>query len=217
MKSFIQGALAAGVAATALFNITPAQAAFTGCGAGSTDAMGTIADLAAIGNTCLVGDKLYTITDTTGLDGLTNVMISSFQGTQHSITIQNSGGLGPISGTAAFNYTIAVSGSPELMTKWQADTAGSLVGQTYDVVTNATGSAATSTINIPGNPGPKGPFDFTPFTASSNFTNTITNGAVPVQQLTNTVIQTPGPLPILGAGAAFGFSRRLRSRVKASA
>ena len=28
--------------------------------------------------------------------------------------------------------------------------------------------------------------------------------------------QTPGPLPILGAGAAFGFSRKLRSRIKAS-
>jgi hypothetical protein len=26
--------------------------------------------------------------------------------------------------------------------------------------------------------------------------------------------QTPGPLPILGAGAAFGFSRKLRSRIK---
>jgi hypothetical protein len=31
---------------------------------------------------------------------------------------------------------------------------------------------------------------------------------------TNT-FQTPGPLPILGAGAAFGFSRKLRSRIKA--
>ena len=30
------------------------------------------------------------------------------------------------------------------------------------------------------------------------------------------VDQVPGPLPILGAGAAFGFSRRLRKRVKAS-
>lgn len=28
--------------------------------------------------------------------------------------------------------------------------------------------------------------------------------------------QTPGPLPILGAGAAFGFSRNLRGRIKAS-
>jgi hypothetical protein len=31
---------------------------------------------------------------------------------------------------------------------------------------------------------------------------------------TNT-FQTPGPFPILGAGAAFGFSRKLRSRIKA--
>lgn len=28
-------------------------------------------------------------------------------------------------------------------------------------------------------------------------------------------VQTPGPLPILGAGAAFGFSRKLRGRIKA--
>jgi len=32
----------------------------------------------------------------------------------------------------------------------------------------------------------------------------------------NVYRQTPGPLPILGAGAAFSFSRKLRSRIKAS-
>jgi hypothetical protein len=32
----------------------------------------------------------------------------------------------------------------------------------------------------------------------------------------NSYRQTPGPLPILGAGAAFGFSRKLRGRIKAS-
>jgi len=31
------------------------------------------------------------------------------------------------------------------------------------------------------------------------------------------VSETPGPLPILGAGAAFGFSRRLRHRIKVAA
>ena len=30
------------------------------------------------------------------------------------------------------------------------------------------------------------------------------------------IYQTPGPLPLLGAGAAFGFSRKLRGRIKAS-
>lgn len=32
----------------------------------------------------------------------------------------------------------------------------------------------------------------------------------------NAYTQVPGPLPILGAGAAFGFSRKLRGRIKAS-
>ena len=40
---------------------------------------------------------------------------------------------------------------------------------------------------------------------------------LPGSQLDNytNTFQTPGPLPILGAGAAFGFSRKLRSRIKA--
>lgn len=40
------------------------------------------------------------------------------------------------------------------------------------------------------------------------------NGAL--DTVTNTFQQTPGPLPILGAGAAFGFSRKLRGRIKAA-
>lgn len=47
---------------------------------------------------------------------------------------------------------------------------------------------------------------------------TLTNGKI--DTITDTLSQkfngttVPGPLPILGAGAAFGFSRRLRSRIK---
>jgi hypothetical protein len=44
--------------------------------------------------------------------------------------------------------------------------------------------------------------------------NTTNGGVIP--GLNNDFRQTPGPLPILGAGAAFGFSRKLRSRIKAS-
>jgi hypothetical protein len=46
----------------------------------------------------------------------------------------------------------------------------------------------------------------------SNFVNNS-----PLPSFTNTITQTPGPLPILGAGAAFGFSRKLRKRIKQSA
>ena len=43
------------------------------------------------------------------------------------------------------------------------------------------------------------------------------NGAGAIDAFENSFQQTahvPGPLPLLGAGAAFGFSRRIRSRIK---
>lgn len=44
------------------------------------------------------------------------------------------------------------------------------------------------------------------------------NGAGAIDTLENSFQQTqvPGPLPILGAGMAFGFSRKLRRRIKAN-
>ena len=36
-----------------------------------------------------------------------------------------------------------------------------------------------------------------------------------MNSISNNFVATPGPLPILGAGAAFGFSRKLRGRIKA--
>ena len=42
------------------------------------------------------------------------------------------------------------------------------------------------------------------------------SGAAEVDNITNTFQTVPGPLPILGAGAAFGFSRKLRGRIKAA-
>jgi hypothetical protein len=44
---------------------------------------------------------------------------------------------------------------------------------------------------------------------------TLSGGAF-VPGINNDFRNVPGPLPILGAGAAFGFSRKLRSRIKAA-
>ena len=57
---------------------------------------------------------------------------------------------------------------------------------------------------------------------SDTFTLTLDVTAGKVTSFDQTVTQSvfsevPGPLPLLGAGAAFGFSRRIRSRIKASA
>lgn len=47
------------------------------------------------------------------------------------------------------------------------------------------------------------------------FRDTFTTNGGAIDNMQNTV-RTPGPLPILGAGAAFGFSRKLRGRIKAA-
>ncbi len=47
-------------------------------------------------------------------------------------------------------------------------------------------------------------------------TYTTTNGTALIDNYSNTFQHVPGPLPILGAGAAFGFSRKLRGRIKAA-
>jgi hypothetical protein len=38
-----------------------------------------------------------------------------------------------------------------------------------------------------------------------------------ISDLTNTFQAVPGPAPMLGAAAAFGFSRKLRQRIRAAA
>ncbi|MFM7640358.1 MAG: hypothetical protein ACKO45_02235 [Cyanobium sp.] len=47
-------------------------------------------------------------------------------------------------------------------------------------------------------------------------TYVVTGTDLALDNAVNGISQTPGPLPILGAGAAFGFSRKLRIRIKAS-
>jgi hypothetical protein len=53
-----------------------------------------------------------------------------------------------------------------------------------------------------------------------NVSNVFTANGGGVDSLENSFRQgtrskVPGPLPLLGAGMAFGFSRKLRSRIKA--
>ncbi|MFM7171233.1 MAG: hypothetical protein ACKOYH_10405 [Cyanobium sp.] len=62
------------------------------------------------------------------------------------------------------------------------------------------------------------PTDFAPLSTALNTIYvkdifTVGDGGQ-LDNFTNTFV--PGPLPILGAGAAFGFSRKLRSRIKAA-
>ena len=76
----------------------------------------------------------------------------------------------------------------------------------------ATQSGAGATVSLLMDPGPL------------YFTSTVSLSQGQVSTVSDVLDQkfppsdgVPGPLPLLGGGAAFGFSRRIRSRIKASA
>jgi hypothetical protein len=80
---------------------------------------------------------------------------------------------------------------------------------------------------VPNTTNSNGPLDFDTTTSFADFVSTLTvanKRSNSVDSFSDTIVQTdykapptdsvPGPLPVLGAGAAFGFSRKLRRRIK---
>lgn len=81
--------------------------------------------------------------------------------------------------------------------------------------------SANATIGFPSTVG--GADTFAPNIVTSTFTGTLNVTAGQVSTVTGLVTTTqtfvpvPGPLPLLGAGVAFGLSRKLRRRIKSAA
>jgi hypothetical protein len=178
--------------------------------------------------TCTVGDKTYSNFSYTGFvanipaQNIVNMSESGVGGLQHTIGMMNTSGWTSASNT--FNYTITVSGV-NVLDQWAATGQSSILLSSFTSTVTATNSAPS--------PNPNGavnafstvgsPSTFTAGTTSSAFTNTFIVSSQGFTAFDNSVTQkapaapAPGPLPILGAGAAFGFSRKLRSRIKDAA
>jgi hypothetical protein len=60
------------------------------------------------------------------------------------------------------------------------------------------------------------PIDISPLVETmtiSNEFNVTSTGTTGITQITNSIIQTPGPLPVIGVGVALGMSRKIRRRI----
>ncbi len=77
----------------------------------------------------------------------------------------------------------------------------------YATGTTAIGTSLSDSLTQTSSPNP---YDFTGVLEITAPDTTVTAWNL-------TITQTPGPLPILGAGAAFGISRKLRRRIKSVA
>jgi hypothetical protein len=168
---------------------------------------------------CQLGDKIYSAFDWSSTFDHENTFIRIGQSgpgfKTHALNVSNVNGIDLSS--AFFNYTVSVDPiSPLFINKWRASAEPSGFDPGYTLATNGVSSVFSY-------PAPGGPTLNIANVTTLAFANTLTvdpgkDGPI---SFTNTIAQTeatvPGPLPLLGAGAAFGFSRKLRVRIKTAA
>jgi hypothetical protein len=212
-RNSLLGLLPLFVAAT---SATPAHA-IQDCGTGTW----SLATISGAGFTCQKDDKIYSDFTFTGFTGMPNFQFTStpFMGTD-THTFQ---GIGiDLTTSASYSYKIAVdtvmAPGYKISTFFTSTTTqGTPVSKT---LTDEFGNTVTSTNGVQsavysGTPYPHaGPIQYssnlTPSTSSIiySFTDTHTQTSVP---------PVPGPLPVVGAAAAFGYSRQIRRRLKKAA
>jgi hypothetical protein len=223
MKTLQNLTLLAGLTAgLGILQATPAQAQVC-TGDGTNTASFSLAFLTSNpGLTCTVGDKTYSNFSYTGFvssdlaQNIVNMSESGVGGLQHTIGMMNTAGWTSASNT--FSYTVSIASGPNTLNQWAATGSSSIIGSGFTSTVTATNSAPS--------PNPNGavnafstvgsPSTFTAGTTSSAFTNTFNVTSNAFTSFDNSLTQsappsaTPGPLPILGAAAAFGSVSKLR-------
>jgi hypothetical protein len=186
----------------------------------------TITQLTTGGFSCEIGDKQYSdFTGFAGFDGMTSGFTFTKMGASH--TFQGTGFNAP-TGTYTYGFKVALFNPPsgQAFKSFVTDASGSDTGGTFNYTKSLssdapdTGDSMSSAPGSAGNmvnfttPYPDGQIAPVTFAATINVTSGVLTGSTDSVNQQRNGEEVPGPLPLLGAGAAFGFSRRLRSRIK---
>ena len=236
MKKLISAGL---LAATALSftAVSPAKAA-SGC-MGGTLGMYTWGEIKAIPNfTCVIGDKTYSdfsyssMKDDAGImtynpinDGdVFNFSQTGATGLTHNLNVNSANNWS--NAKVMLNYKVTVSTGTNKLLNYSGNLTGDN-GTQWAMSLAATNAASPSTTtNFPtfGQTATTPTKLFNANVTTTDFSNEVIANATGagLTQFSNRLNQqappeVPGPLPLLGAGAAFGFSRKLRNRVKLAA
>jgi hypothetical protein len=118
-------------------------------------------------------------------------------------------------------YTVTRVVPPNIFKRFSGNITGDN-GTSWALSIAATNAGTSATTGYPtlGQSATTPTVNYNPNTISSTLTNTLIadQNGMGVTQLSNRLTQAvPGPLPLLGAGAALGFSRKLRARTKLAA
>lgn len=164
---------------------------------------------------CQIGDKLYS--DFSFSPNWSSSGTFNFTNIGDKDHTFSAAGLALLSGSYTYTYKMTAL-ADQLPLVYRTDLGTSGIDPV--IATNALANSANGNISTAGIPGASpgnlvnlnSPNGISPVTFTGSLT--VTDGRI--DTFTDSVRQSPGPLPILGAGAAFGFSRKLRGRIKAA-
>jgi hypothetical protein len=179
-----------------------------------------LSSLVPLAFSCDQGGFTFTLNSFSGFAGSDSISFSNPTATTFTYNLNSNTPW--TSGSKVLNYSLTAP-SGKLLTAHTSSLTGSLIppgGGTYTVAgTNSTAAVMVNNATAPG-------FVSYPVNlASDTFTATLGGlSGSGAQQVTSTYAivdaptsAVPGPLPIFGAAAAFGFSRKVRNRIKAAA
>jgi hypothetical protein len=202
-----------------LFGAAVVAAAVTGLSAGSAEAVQTTT--CGLGGNLTFGDKTVTNIVCTGVGPDTEIRFNNFD-----LAYDFGSVIDPPTQAGSISYTIFIN-----QPGFEFAAVGLDSGCIFPALGGCTvtknvswNGGSTSLVSTNGNPAPVD-YLFAAGVTSLNIEDIfLATGNSAVSTANNFFSQrtgggpdsVPGPLPILGAGMAFGFSRRLRSRIKAS-
>jgi hypothetical protein len=179
----------------------------------------SIAALGGLGSTgCIIGDKIYSDFSFSGAwAGTSSFTFSNSPADQHTFS---GSGIALNSGTYGYTYKVTIApGNPlQRIMAYRAGNGTSDIFLPLIASRTLTGTPG-ATVTAP-NDGTSSPYMYpSPYvTGPVVFTSNIsvTSGRMDIVTDTLGQVTVPGPLPIVGAAAAFGFSRKLRHRIKST-
>jgi len=217
-RSLLLGIAAAAAATSPIFFQAPAQAA------ACPTTPNSLTFWLALSYPCTTPNNFeFTLASAPGFVGFDSLTISD---TSSSFTYSLTGDNPWSTGGRTLNYSITAptgrkfnnftSGLTSSIGSGAGADAGSWAVDETAQSGNATGNFSTPT-------GTNGNYVYSPKITGDTFAGALTVTSGFIQSVNSTInlepdtVTTPAPLPLLGAGAAFGFSRKLRKRIKIAA
>lgn len=180
----------------------------------------------AVGTQFILGDKKLTIvTLPTAGSGTVSINTPSTDIFNVLVDFPTLAPLTPTVSNATFSYDLEIFTGTKYFSGARLDSLNSSDPVTEVVKTEILGPAFAPLVSLNGIPDPLSPplpF-YEPIPGNLKKIRVLdtysVSGLGELSEFSNTFRQSdvPGPLPLMGAGMAFGFSRKLRSRIKASA